>query len=231
MLILAILVPHIRPHAPTPLGIQILSLLFGLALVAMFIVGGLVLTFVLVSFVWKFLPDKMTRGKKPVEVLRAVTSAEVKRVALDYLMAEKIRQRRAIEQHIRASVLGPPPFTGEKISNKPEWDLNALKKAAISMRPVRAAERTDLWTLVKTVAGAHAPQYLCHKVSQKGVGLRAAFAPIKSHALTMDLESAKRWSAQLGPDIFIVPANAAARQVARAQMTQAVNRTEEEQHA
>jgi hypothetical protein len=136
-----------------------------------------------------------------------VSSKEIKLTAIDYLMQEKLR--RAREQKARMEELLNPKKSAT------EWSLPSLNEAvkAATPKPI-PQERKDRWALAKFPVGSRSPYWLVGKMPTREKGLKVAFAPVKSHRLTMSLDAAQRW-ADVIPDAVIFPASAAARQVLR----------------
>jgi hypothetical protein len=99
-----------------------------------------------------------------------------------------------------------------------EWGLSALKNTIHSEKIRSQVESTESkrtedraeYCLVRYEG--QKPRYLCAKVSQRGLGLRVAFASLSSgKRIKLDYVSAMRLAEAIGPDCLICANNSAAR--------------------
>jgi len=143
---------------------------------------------------------------------------EVKRLAIDYVMAERLRRQRALKQRV-AEIEGVALSTLNG-SDEMSWDLSALKNIIHTEKIRSQVENTESkrtedqaqYSLIRYPEGQSQPRYLCTKLSQRGVGLRVAFASLAPEKrIRLDYVSAMRLAEAIGPDVLIAPANAAAR--------------------
>jgi hypothetical protein len=212
--ITAIAAPAPPHHAkPTPVGIQAVSLVFVTVFLAVVIVGGFIacglLTNFLINIVRLFKPNFCQLKRPQDETLAQPTNKQVQKVALDYLLEQTRKERESEMPRRRKRFVSPLPSHIQR-RDENEWDLESLT-AATTLNVVKPESRKDLWAIARYSANSK-PQYLCFKAPTKS-GLRCAFAAVRSHRLTMSLESAQRWLGMLEPDAVIVPANAYARQM------------------
>src|ERR1700723_876244 len=202
------------------MALKFLSYVFSAALV-------LILSFVVFSVAW-FLSIPvfwMIRLFKPTFATIPVTEPantktdhrEIKKVALDWVMAEKIRHTRELKQRMN-QMLNPHLFVGAaplRISPT-EWDLESMS-TVIKERPHKKQNNNypaqmDQWSICKFPNGVDKPaHYLIHRTPTKE-GLKTGWGPFRAKALLMSLEAAHRWMGIEGfEDAFVVPMNAAAR--------------------
>jgi hypothetical protein len=159
---------------------------------------------------------------RPAGLKREETLADTKKVALDYLFARKREELR--RQHAQstepAAMPMPEPVKEESALN--EWDLSALNNLINAPRVSKTtiysdAKRTEdkaeycLLRYFTLPNGQNHPRFLCTKLSQRGRGLRVAFASLSERRIKLDFVSAMRLAEAIGPDVLLAPANAAAR--------------------
>ena len=200
--------------------------LFALALCTLLAIGLALLCLIFVNFLFKtiqrFKPNFGMPKQNDVDGVSPAQNREAnKKVALDFLLQ---RRREAIQNakaHLRQLHLEEMPAVGIGIEvEKNDWDLEALAAATMAkdLKRKPAAERSDLWSLVTF---PHSPNrvayYLITKLSQRGHGIRTAWAPLPQRKITMDRDSASRWAATLGDGVFVIPSNASARILLRAE--------------
>jgi hypothetical protein len=180
-----------------------------------------------VSFGITTLFVKCIRIFKPNFLLRVValtvqeeasTPKQIRLLTIDYLLIEKRKREKAYKE-LQQKMMGiDQPAT--KINSTQEWDISAIGKEVESIKKQSstaiqnaANERKDLWALAR-IEGSNVdrPRFLCMRLSVRGHGLRCAFASLPpDRRVSLDLESAKRLVSILGPGVFIVPQNSAAR--------------------
>ena len=134
---------------------------------------------------------------------------EVKRISLDFIVAERLRRQRELKKRME-EFLNPNAAS----ENANEWDLESLKKQILQSKVVgRSFDPVDLWSIARhNERGSRL--YLCTPVLPTKEGLRTAWAALPDRALKTSSDAAFRWLSVL-PDAFVVPANAAARQKIR----------------
>lgn len=139
---------------------------------------------------------------------------EVKRIGIDFIVAERLRRQRALKLRMEELLNTHAEKSTESDSGN-EWDLISLKKQVLQLvgRPRgNPAEPEDLWSIC--IMKRDHPQYLCTPVMPTKEGLRTAWAPLPDRALKTSAEAAFRWLSVL-PGASVIPANAAARQKIR----------------
>jgi len=158
---------------------------------------------------------------RPAGLKREETLADTKKVALDYLFARKREEMR--RQHAQSTQPAMPmPEQVKEGSALNEWDLSALNNLINAPRVSKTtiysdARRTEdkaeycLLRYFTLPNGQSHPRFLCTKLSQRGRGLRVAFASLSERRIKLDFVSAMRLAEAIGPDVLLAPANAAAR--------------------
>ena len=158
---------------------------------------------------------------RPAGLKREETLADTKKVALDYLFARKREEMR--RQHAQSTQPAMPmPEQVKEGSALNEWDLSALNNLINAPRVSKTtiysdAKRTEdkaeycLLRYFTLPNGQSHPRFLCTKLSQRGRGLRVAFASLSERRIKLDFVSAMRLAEAIGPDVLLAPANAAAR--------------------
>jgi len=158
---------------------------------------------------------------RPAGLKREETLADTKKVALDYLFARKREEMR--RQHAQSTQPAMPmPEQVKEGSALNEWDLSALNNLINAPRVSKTtiysdAKRTEdkaeycLLRYFTLPNGQNHPRFLCTKLSQRGRGLRVAFASLSERRIKLDFVSAMRLAEAIGPDVLLAPANAAAR--------------------
>jgi hypothetical protein len=198
----------------------IFVLVFGALLIGLLCLFAFGVAHILVSIVRFFKPDFAVY--RPAGLKREETLADTKKVALDYLFARKREEMR--RQHAQstqtAAMPMPEPVKDESALN--EWDLSALSNLINAPRVSKTtiysdAKRTEdkaeycLLRYFTLPNGQNHPRFLCTKLSQRGRGLRVAFASLSERRIKLDFVSAMRLAEAIGPDVLLAPANAAAR--------------------
>lgn len=212
--------------------ISFCELIFSAAFVSGIILVFLGAAFCLVHFVIfplirLFLPTFATRPV--VEIVRGDAQAdhkEVKRLAIDFAIQEKIRQQRNLKR--RMEELMSPHLVVGKAKVDRLFDIEGVMPAEVrpstNLAISRLHQPDDLWCLARYPNGFDKPaHYLCFKTSTKDRGLRTAFAALPDRACKMDLTSAMRWRSVLGAETFVTPANSAARLKMKSQRQEASN--------
>jgi hypothetical protein len=200
--------------------IKFASVTFVLVFAAMLLGILFLLTFLLVNFLVKIIrvwrPDFCVY--RSAGYVRDETTVNVKKVALDFMME---RRRQIIRNLHEQSRIDPVALSNaaKDAATGTEWDLTRLLRAATPRMTTYAVEskRTEdkaEYCLIRYFAlpnGQSFPRYLCTKLSQRGKGLRVAFASLPERRIKLDYLSALRLAEAIGPDTLLAPANAAAR--------------------
>jgi hypothetical protein len=216
----------------TNFGIAVFSVLFGVAICTLVLVGMLVVSFLVVNFLTRiiqtispnFLTPKRfaTQGESPAE-----TRAANRKIAFDFILDEARRRRKisvvtqqefaAFQAQIEKRLRSKIEITNEdtqKVSD--EWTLDALQQVVKDRTPQTSQADKDLISqarfhlLMYPDGPANPPRYLCASRG-RGDTLRHAFANLRSKSIRMDYVSAHRLAASLPGNVFVSPANAAAR--------------------
>jgi hypothetical protein len=189
--------------------------------------GLLAICFIIATFIVNFIriwKPHFAEYQWPEDAVKKHDHAGVRRVAIDFVIAERIRRVNALRKQFRE--LQDPLrilITQRKLANDPQikWSLDEIA-GLIQLKPLASQMDSEQYALAKFPHGPTGTAWwLCIKQSVKNKGMRTAFSPLVERRMRMDKASADRWAAQLGPEVFIVPASAAARIAARKQTEEA----------
>lgn len=180
---------------------MILSVGFAIIFCITLLFVMLLLTYMVVdrfiAIVQMFVPNFMAR-RDPYNdhVSTKAARAQVRRVALDFMMAHRRESQRPAPQRYASPSL-----------------MMAETMAPIRMHaPVAKPVQNALFALCRFVDGdLRRPQYLCRKQSTRG-GLRTAWANLPQERLLMPREVCERWVGSILPAAVIVPIGRTARQ-------------------
>jgi hypothetical protein len=177
-----------------------ISYLFGIVLIGCFACGLFVLVWTIISF-FESLRHRFLISAAISKSLTTVTpiDAEAKRHILEVRAAQDAERK---TRALRKKFVRDLPALDNEIS---DWDLESLTRAIETPLTDESAE----WSLAR-ISDSGKTQFLCLKLSQRGHGLRTAFASLPERKLKMDYASACRW-AKVVPNAFVIPANASAR--------------------
>lgn len=212
------------------MALKIAQMLFMTAMVSFLLVGLFVVGYVIASLLCAFLrnwwPTFGLPYLTPVEE-KHESLMDVKRVTLDFMLERRRALMKALhaEHHVNAATIND-------LMRKPiEIDAESVAKLVSRPTPPRnikleshLKEKAE-YVLVRFTEGMATPRYLCQKRSERGVGLRVAFAALFDKAIKLDLASAQRLASVLGTDTFVSPANAAARIATRKHDSEAQHAT------
>src|SRR5579862_4864172 len=217
-----------RPLRGAIVAIKVAQIIFVIAFVGSLSVGACIAGFVFVNYVLSPIvrlvfpsfgvyenPDLLLKETK-------VDKKEVHLTAIDFIIQEKLRRQTETKKQLQELMnFGKPHSVIVQAEPTPaitkEWDLEAMQAAAtqgLFIHGVSQPISKDLWSIAR-FNGSDRPRYLCFKLSQRGRGLRTAFAALPDRACRMDRAAAFRWAAVLGIECEVVPMNAASRQVLR----------------
>jgi len=201
------------------LPVQFLSLIFGAMFWTLVLCGMSSLAWLFVEglvFIIRLFKPSFLQGYKYKEVQTSQQSEshERKRIALDFIIAERIRRQNEIRRITRR--FDPLPTAAPQINIPEEITLDAIKGLAAELDRKIQHEQTDpaaLYALFRTIEGKK--RYLCRKTvrrNEKGeIKSQTIFAPLIGEAIKLDLIAAERLRRVLGAETFIEPINAAAR--------------------
>jgi len=156
------------------------------------------------------------------ENAKEISQVNTKKIALDFLFERKRQElRRQHEQSIQPAAM-PVPEPVKVDAELNQWDLSALNnlinatrisKTAIYSEAKRTEDKAEYCLLryFTLPDGRSFPRFLCTKLSQRGKGLRVAFASVSGKRIKLDFVSAMRLAEAIGPDVLLAASNAAAR--------------------
>jgi len=170
---------------------------------------------------------------------KEISQANTKKIALDFLFERKRQElRRQHEQSVQPAMqpVVQPIAANVKEDAEAGWDLSALNhlinapripKTTIYSEAKRTEDKAEYCLLryFTLPDGRQFPRFLCTKLSQRGRGLRVAFASVSGKRIKLDFVSAMRLAEAIGPDVLLQASNAAAR------VTMKRKEKEHDQHA
>jgi hypothetical protein len=182
----------------------------------------------LIGFVRIFKPN-FAKYLHPEDLVKRKTQESVKKVAIDYILQARRELQKQMEAprkiRLGAALKSFEPAEESVQVSKNEWSIADIVQATIPQKTIPNLEDKAEYSLVQFPEGPSKPaRYLCQKISERGRGLRVAFASLPSKSIRMDFQSAARLSAVI-PNSFVVPQNSAARILERQRETERCNAT------
>ena len=202
--------------------------IFSTLFLTMVSAGGLLLAWVVVSFLQKivqaFYPNFLVPYRTP-EPIRPdnikVAHADALKTAKEFMLNENLRRIEAAikernlhtaRRHRAHFGVIPPVVKSEEIEFTIESLATAVAKSA-QPPPIPPSEKAEFSLATFPNGLSREPRWLCRRRSVRGKGLICAWAATKSERLKMDFQSAARLLGVLEnqDSVYILPANSAAR--------------------